>query len=157
MGGTNYQNGRLSHAPSTAVWIACARYKDNVKGNFQWCGIQLKELEAAESDRSQRCSPTLTASTRIEDERRQRLMAAAYERRQRAFFADVTSTEFQCQTLRFQIGFAEPPENPWIITKKAAYNTQSSSDTMDNHQTSTFKRGVLSEVAPHFIVAHFFR
>ena len=96
MGGTNCQNGRSSHAPSTAVWRACARYKDTVKGNLQWCGIQLKELEAADSDRSQWCSPTLTASTSFEDDRRQRLTAAAYERRQRAFSADVTTTEVQC-------------------------------------------------------------
>ena len=66
MGGTNHQNGRSSHAPSTAVWRACARYKDTVKGNLQWCGIQLKELEASESDRSQWCSPTLTAPTSFE-------------------------------------------------------------------------------------------
>ena len=98
MGGTNHQNGRSSHAPSATVWRACARCKDTVKGNLQWCGIQLKELEAADSDRSQWCSPTLTASTSFEDDRRQRLTAAAYERHQRAFSADITTTELQCPT-----------------------------------------------------------
>ena len=66
-----------SHAPSTAVWRACARYKDTVKGNLQWCGIQLKELEAADSDRSQWCSdrpsqlPPVLRTIAVKDSRQQ--------------------------------------------------------------------------------------
>ena len=55
------------------------------------------------------------------------------------------------QTLRFQIGFAQSPENPLMITQHAVHDTQSSSDMMDNHQTSTFKRGVFSKELRHIL------
>ena len=73
------------------------QYKDTVKGNLQWCGIQPKEVEAAASDRSHWCSLTHTASTRFENDRRQSLITA-YEQRHRACSADITITEFQCPT-----------------------------------------------------------
>ena len=57
MGGTNHQNGRSSYAPSTAVWKLVRVTRT------------LKKLEASDSDRSQWCSPTLTAPTSFEDDR----------------------------------------------------------------------------------------
>ena len=38
-----------------------------------------------------------------------------------------------------------------MITQHAVHDTQSSSDMMDNHQTSTFKRGVLSKELRHIL------
>ena len=144
MGGTNHQNGRSSHAPSTAVWRTCARYKDTEK---TW-GFRQRQKSMMLTD--PHCSHQFRGRPR------HRLMAGAYERSQRTFSADITTTEFQCPTCSRLCASRLGLQSHQRI-RGWSHNTQSSSDTMDNHQTSTFKRGVLSKVAPHFIVTHLFR
>jgi transcription termination factor 2 len=59
------------------------RFKDNLKANLQWTGLQPRQLEDAASDRTTWRARTRAAVFSFEEERRQRL-AAARERRHRS-------------------------------------------------------------------------
>ena len=73
------------------------RYKDALKSNLKWSGIQPRQLEACASDRSGWRSLTSKAITAFDEDRRQRL-AAARDRRHRAASTSVQNTNFQCNT-----------------------------------------------------------
>ena len=71
------------------------RFKDNLKANIKWTGIQPRQLETAASDRSRWRALTTNAVKAFEDDRRQRL-AAARDRRHKAATASVLSTGVPC-------------------------------------------------------------
>ena len=59
------------------------RYKDNLKANLKWAGIEPKELETAASNRSGWRATTMSATRSFENNRRL-CIAAARDRRKRA-------------------------------------------------------------------------
>ena len=92
--------------------------------NLQWCGIQPKELEAAASDRSHWRSLTHTASTNFEDDRPFKDSCSLWTTPPSILcwhHNDGVRVPHLFQTLLFQTGFAEPPENPWMITQHALF------------------------------------
>lgn len=86
--------------------------KRTLKGNLHWCSIQLKKLKATVNDRTHWHS--FTAVSSFEDNLHQRLMAT-FVLCHRACFGDITLSHL-FKTLVFQTGFAEPSENPSLIT-----------------------------------------
>lgn len=99
------------------------RYKDTVNGDLRWCDIKPPpKIENAASDRNHWHSWTHTHSTSLEDDCRQRRMAA-YELSHKTTSADITTIPVPhlFQTLRFQSRFLEPLEN-----LLRSHNTQSS-------------------------------
>ena len=92
--------------------------------NLQWCGIQPKELEAAASDKSHWRSLTQTASTNFGDERLFKDSCSLWTTPQSILcwhHNNGVRVPHPFQTLLFQTGFAEPPENPWMITQHALF------------------------------------
>ena len=73
------------------------RYKDTLKSNLKWSGIQPRQLEACASDRSGWRSLTYKATAAFDEDRRQRL-AAARDKRHRAASTSIQNTDFQCST-----------------------------------------------------------
>ena len=49
----------------------CKRFKDTVKADLKWCGIPPTELVATALDRQRWCTLTQSASSALEEERRQ--------------------------------------------------------------------------------------
>ena len=80
---------------SKAAWPSSTRTL--WRKTFRGVGNELKEIEAAASDRSHWHSLTHTASKNFEDDHCQGLMAAC-ERHHSASSADITIMEFQCPT-----------------------------------------------------------
>ena len=73
------------------------RYKDTLKSNLKWSGIQPRQLEACASDRSGWRSLTYKATAAFDEDRRQRL-AAARDKRHRAASTSIQNTDFLCST-----------------------------------------------------------
>ena len=73
------------------------KYKDTLKSNLKWSGIQPRQLEACASDRSGWRSLTYKATAAFDEDRRQRL-AAARGKRHRAASTSIQNTDFQCLT-----------------------------------------------------------
>ena len=73
------------------------RYKDNLKANLKWAGLQPRQLETAACDRTGWRALTRKAVKTFEDDRRQRL-AAARDRRHRAASASVLTAGVPCPT-----------------------------------------------------------
>lgn len=71
------------------------RFKDTIKSNLKWSGIQPRQLEACASDRSGWRSFTSKATATFDEDRRRRLEAAR-ERRHRAASTSIQNTNFQC-------------------------------------------------------------
>ena len=71
------------------------RYKDNLKSNLKWAGIQLKELETAEANRSGWRATVQRAARNFELDRRL-YIAAARDRRKRAAKAPITTGGTPC-------------------------------------------------------------
>ncbi|CAH3163067.1 unnamed protein product [Porites lobata] len=108
-----YGRARL---PTQAVQGHCERAPSVVRHQAP------PKIENAASDRNHWHSWTHTHSTSLEDDCRQRRMAA-YELSHKTTSADITTIPVLhlFQTLRFQSGFLEPLENPL-----RSHNTQSS-------------------------------
>ena len=73
------------------------RYKDNLKANLKWTGLQPRHLEPAASDRTRWRAITKQAVKTFEDDRRQRFTAAR-DRRHRAASASVLTNGVPCPT-----------------------------------------------------------
>ena len=71
------------------------RYKDNLKANLKWTGIELKELETAASNRSGWRATTTTATRNFEKNRRL-FIAAARDRRKKAAKNPITTRGTPC-------------------------------------------------------------
>ena len=75
------------------------RYKDTVKANFQWCHINLRDLEGYAMDRPKWQGSVHRAAASFEEARCQKLTATRKEHR-RAASAVITKTDFQCPTVQ---------------------------------------------------------
>ena len=71
------------------------RYKDNLKANLKWAGIEPKELETAASNRSGWRATTMSATRNFENNRRL-CIAAARDRRKRAANNQITTGGTPC-------------------------------------------------------------